>query len=338
MAHIEKKHPGFWKNIQPILDNGRLLGEEEGAIEYADKLHFTDGEALVVITRYWAKDKSTGAWVITAFEPTTGKKYLDRLEKKLLEEIKQRKEALERNSRLHQVTNYRQMGLPPNERGDSLSQQSKGDYFPNLRTIVRWATADQSTLLHETGHWFVEARIGVARDLEQKPNLTSGEQHYLDATLAALKWLGVDSIAQWDAMTFEQRRPLHEKFACTYEAYLMSGQAPTRGLRKVFRQFSNFLKKIYFVIAAIPEAELNSQTKELFDRLFISENQIEEAKLRRQMYDLMEFVPDLAEDSALAEYESLIEERDDIAVEYLQSRLIKDFGADQRRKGARPFR
>ena len=177
LAHIEKKHPGFWKNIQPILDNGRLLGEEEGAIEYADKLHFTDGEALVVITRYWAKDKSTGAWVITAFEPTTGKKYLDRLEKKLLEEIKQRKEALERNSRLHQVTNYRQMGLPPNERGDSLSQQSKGDYFPNLRTIVRWATADQSTLLHETGHWFVEARIGVARDLEQKPNLTTGEQH-----------------------------------------------------------------------------------------------------------------------------------------------------------------
>lgn len=100
-------------------------------------------------------------------------------------------------------------------------------------------------------------RISIAETLEGKPNLTEGEKHFLKVTRDALAWLGVNSFADWEAITFEQRRPLHEKFARTYEAYLMTGQAPVRGLRAVFRQFSKFLRRIYFVLAGILEAELN---------------------------------------------------------------------------------
>lgn len=214
-----------------------------------------------------------------------------------------------------------------NAAGIKQAEGSKGEFFPGRNIIVRWASADPSTLVHESGHWFLHNRIAIAEDLENKAKtqeLTEGEKHYLDATKAALKWLGIDSFAQWDAMTLEQQRPLHEKFARTYEAYLMDGRAPTRGLRALFRQFSNFLKKVYYVLSGIPGAELNPQTKELFDNLFIAQEQVTEAKMRRQMFDLMETLGGFATESLLQDYEDTLQERDAQAYEYLVSALVKN--------------
>jgi hypothetical protein len=214
-----------------------------------------------------------------------------------------------------------------NAAGIKQADGSKGEFFPGQNIIVRWASADPSTLVHESGHWFLHNRIAIAEDLENKAKtqaLTEGEKHYLGATKAALKWLGIDSFAQWDAMTLEQQRPLHEKFARTYEAYLMDGRAPTRGLRALFRQFSNFLKKVYYVLSGIPGAELNPQTKELFDNLFIAQEQVTEAKMRRQMFDLMEQFAGLVEPGALQDYEDTLQERDAQAYEYLVAALVKN--------------
>lgn len=224
---------------------------------------------------------------------------------------------------LKQVANPAQA----NAAGIKQAEGSKGEFFPGQNIIVHWASADPSTLVHESGHWFLHNRIKIAEDLENKTKtqaLTDGEKHYLDATKAALKWLGVDSFAQWDAMTIEQQRPLHEKFARTYEAYLMDGRAPTRGLRALFRQFSNFLKKVYYVLSGIPGTELNPQTKELFDNLFIAQEQVTEAKMRRQMFDLMETLGGFATESLLQDYEDTLQERDAQAYEYLVSALVKN--------------
>lgn len=214
-----------------------------------------------------------------------------------------------------------------NAAGIKQAEGSKGEFFPGQNIIVRWASADLSTLVHESGHWFLHNRIAIAEDLENKAKtqeLAEGEKHYLDATKAALKWLGIDSFAQWDAMTIEQQRPLHEKFARTYEAYLMDGRAPTRGLRALFRQFSNFLKKVYYVLSGIPGTELNPQTKELFDNLFIAQEQVTEAKMRRQMFDLMEQFAGLVEPGVLQDYEDALQERDAEAYEYLMSGLLRN--------------
>ena len=211
--------------------------------------------------------------------------------------------------------------------GITQANGSKGEFFPGQNIIVRWASADPSTLVHESGHWFLHNRIKIAEDLENKAKtqeLTEGEKHYLDATKAALKWLGIASFAQWDAMTLEEQRPLHEKFARTYEAYLMDGRAPSRGLRALFRQFSNFLKKVYYVLSGIPEADLNPQTKELFDNLFIAQEQVTEAKMRRQMFDLMETLGNFATESLLQDYEDAMQERDAEGYEYLVSHLVKN--------------
>lgn len=211
--------------------------------------------------------------------------------------------------------------------GVTQASGSKGEFFPGQNIIVRWASADPSTLVHESGHWFLHNRIAIAKDLENKAKtqaLAEGEKHYLDATKAAMKWLGVHSFAQWDGMTLEQQRPLHEKFARTFEAYLMDGRAPTRGLRALFRQFSNFLKKVYYVLSGIPEAQLNPQTKELFDNLFIAQEQVTEAKMRRQMFDLMEQFAGLVEPGVLQDYEETLQERDAEAYEYLMSGLLRN--------------
>lgn len=223
----------------------------------------------------------------------------------------------------------KQAANPEQAKGAGIKQAdgSKGEFFPGQNIIVRWASADPSTLVHESGHWFLHNRIKIAEDLENKAKteaLTEGEKHYLDATKAALKWLGIDSFAQWDAMTLEQQRPLHEKFARTYEAYLMDGRAPTRGLRALFRQFSSFLKKVYYVLSGIPGAELNPQTKELFDNLFIAQEQVTEAKMRRQMFDLMDQFAGLVEPGVLQDYEDTLQERDAEAYEYLMSGLLRN--------------
>lgn len=50
----------------------------------------------------------------------------------------------------------------------SLSQGNMGDYFLDTKTIVRWLTADQSTLLHESGHFYLDMLTDVSRNLSEK--------------------------------------------------------------------------------------------------------------------------------------------------------------------------
>lgn len=48
LAHMEKKHPGAWKLIQPTLDKGRILGGEE-VLRYENRISISDGANLVIL-------------------------------------------------------------------------------------------------------------------------------------------------------------------------------------------------------------------------------------------------------------------------------------------------
>lgn len=273
-----------------------------------------------------------GSWVITAFEATWAN-YIADQEARILSAVERKKKRSEGVKGPNSNADYgREAFSPSNGAKSSLSQNNKGDYYPTLKTIVRWASADASTLLHETGHCFLDMRVNLAASLEGKENLTEGEKHFLGASKRALRWLGVDSIEQWNKMGLEEKRPIHEKFARTNEAYLMTGQAPTKGLRKVFRAFSRFLKKVYYVITAIPEADLSPEAKAVFDQLFISQEQIAEAKMRANMYDIFNSFSTSAGIDFMNEYQRLVGERDDAAEEYLLSRLMKDLARRDRLK------
>lgn len=200
----------------------------------------------------------------------------------------------------------------------------RGEYFPGLNIIARWRTANRSTLLHETGHLFLEMRLRAMRDLLLLEGpLTRSQQRVVDIGVAILDWAGIklgdiknaqnlmQALDAWDALPQEKRTEIHEKWARTYEAYVMEGVAPTRALQKAFNAFTTMLKQIYHSIAGIDHA-LDDTVRELYDALFISSNQLNTYKLQHQANSMfyegdLEMTPEVREEYEEAHQQMLDE-------------------------------
>lgn len=165
-----------------------------------------------------------------------------------------------------------------------------GSYLRDLRVVIRWANADQSTFLHETGHMFLDMRLKLAAALSKRTDLTEGQKRLVDLAQKTVQWLGVKDLDAFNKLSTEQQRPLHEKFARTYEAYLAEGNAPTMALRDVFRKFTAWLKRIYGAITAIPDAQMSDEVRALFDGLFVAAEEEQTARTLRGLYSLADML------------------------------------------------
>lgn len=165
-----------------------------------------------------------------------------------------------------------------------------GSYLRDLRVVIRWANADQSTFLHETGHMFLDMRLKLATALSKRADLTEGQKRLVDLAQKTVQWLGVKDLDAFNKLSAEQQRPLHEKFARTYEAYLAEGNAPTMALRDVFRKFTAWLKRIYGAITAIPDAQMSDEVRALFDGLFVAAEEEQTARTLRGLYSLADML------------------------------------------------
>ena len=179
----------------------------------------------------------------------------------------------------------------PSASQDTLSQKegalSSGDYLPSLKIIARWKNANRSTLLHETAHLFLDMRMNALADLLASGQpLSFAQQQFVNSMQDVMAFIGVKSVEQWQSMTVDQQRKAHEKFARSFEAYVMEGKAPTGRLQEAFRAFSQWLKNIYHVMANIPEAEINDDVREMFDAMFASDEQVREATMRQNTQSL----------------------------------------------------
>lgn len=180
----------------------------------------------------------------------------------------------------HWVQSVQKEGTPTD--APSVKQGRNGDFFPSLRIIARWNNADASTLLHETGHMFLDMRMHLATDmLASGQPLNEQQQAYVDSVSDVLTWFGVKDLATWNAMDTKAQEPYHEKFARSFEAYMMEGKSPSNKLEKVFRDFAKWLKDVYTVMANIPDAQLNDDVRELFDAMFISQDEVRDAQARQ---------------------------------------------------------
>lgn len=175
-------------------------------------------------------------------------------------------------------------GATPNgQQQADTSKGVRGEFFPALKLIARWKNANRSTLLHETGHLFLELRLGAMRDiLAFEGPLNRGQQRVLEVGKAILEWAGVDSLEAWEALSESDRKAIHEKWARSYEAYVMEGRAPTRAVAKAFRAFTQMLKVVYTAIVAIPGQSLDDSTRELFDSIFLTSSQVRQAHIQAQ--------------------------------------------------------
>ena len=129
------------------------------------------------------------------------------------------------------------------------------------RIISIFKTADRSTFLHEMGHVFFD-------DIQKLASMDNAPKQLLDDWNTLKEWSG------WVDGENADNTKAHEKFARGWESYLRSGEAPTKGLQRVFRQFSKWLTRIYRSVQRLG-GELPSDIKDIMARMIATQDDIE---------------------------------------------------------------
>lgn len=207
------------------------------------------------------------------------------------------------------------------------NQEHKGAYagaYDADRNILHvFEAANQSTVVHESAHWWLSMLNNIAADPELKE--LAKEDKVLEATLqkaqkdrdAIRAWASYypDVMKEYKGTLIEkefkeyeaaikkdpenkelQERFIQERFARGFERYILTGKAPTKELQGTFRRFKKWLINLYKTTKEIiknPENYLglkdpSDEVKEIFDHMVASEEEIEawaEEKRWKLLYD-----------------------------------------------------
>ena len=202
----------------------------------------------------------------------------------------------------------------------------RGMFSREHNLIALLKNADASTFVHELGHFFLETNTRIARDLTAKPteNLTEQERQFLSDVQTTLDWFGVKDLAAWDAMSLNEQRENHEKWARGFEAYLYEGKAPSEELRGVFRRFRSWLKQVYQSLKNL-NVELTDEVRSVFDRMFASDEQIQQTQYINGMAPMFEDAAQAGMDDAdYAQYRHNAERATAEAQDELTARALRD--------------
>lgn len=154
---------------------------------------------------------------------------------------------------------FAQVGLTA-ERADAGGANAALRLGEIKHSMVFGDTANPSSFIHEVGHHFLETHAKLA---DQSPKLQADVD-------VVLKWAGHDGRA-WSDLTASQKREVHEKFAESFEQYLLTGKAPTAGLKKVFEDFKAWLTDVYTSMTEFaqtnPRASLSPEISGVMDRM-----------------------------------------------------------------------
>jgi len=162
--------------------------------------------------------------------------------------------------------------------------------------------ADLSTLLHESGHHFLNimqdmAAKGEASSVSEMNVLKSWWRENATAVAAdgnqAIKQEGITVetvVSGQDVATYLDEGTtgnadkdkaidigLQEQFARGFEAYLMEGKAPSEGLRAAFEKFRAWLIAIYKKLAGL-NVKISDDVREVFDRMLATDEEIAAAR------------------------------------------------------------
>lgn len=146
-----------------------------------------------------------------------------------------------------------------NDRAEEISNrlvQVKGSFIPAENLVKLFKDADESTIVHEFAHWWLEKLVKHSEGNEEL-------QEDLKEIRKFVKNNG-------EEFTDEQ----HERFARGFEAYMRTGSAKTNRLKKLFEDFKNALLSLYDSIKSLGFDEFEiPEINHLFDRLLTTENQ-----------------------------------------------------------------
>ena len=203
----------------------------------------------------------------------------------------------------------------------NLEQTARGTFNPGTLTISLLEKADLSTFHHELAHFYLE----VLADIASQPDAPESIKSDMDLFL---NWAGVKDLAAWNALTLDEKRAGHEKFAEHYELYLFEGKAPSQELQPLFRRFASWMKNVYTSLKAFMLAHNSNLTPEvrgIYDRMLATEAQIEQAEAARKFQPLFASAEEAGMDpAAWAAYQLQAQEASESAIENLQARSLRD--------------
>lgn len=175
---------------------------------------------------------------------------------------------------------------------DKLRSGARGNFDPTRLVATLNETADASTFLHESSHYFLTVYADLAA-ADGAPDRVTSDMG------ALLKSFGVESVDAWNEMTLDQQREHHEAFAYNFEQYLFDGKAPSAELRALMQRFASWLRRLYRGIRGRINATyrvefgkdlpiLSGEVRSVMDRMLASEEQIAAAEHVRGMVPMFQ--------------------------------------------------
>lgn len=224
------------------------------------------------------------------------------------------------------------------------------DLLSNGQRVVNlFKSADESTFVHEMAHMFLMdleelAKIDAisAKELATVNNWAAwNETAYRDykgtAWAREFKRRHDSIINAQNAGDIETAERLkaewrQERFARAFEQYLKKGNAPSRGLREVFRKFKDFLREIYVGFLSVG-GSASASVEKVMARMVATEEEINQAALDDRYRDLTKAGGEkLLTETEEQTYERWHEEATAEAKEKLLAIVMKDLEADVQRQ------
>lgn len=174
-----------------------------------------------------------------------------------------------------------------------IDMEALGAYTPLERKITLFRNNNLSTLIHESGHYWLDM-------LQQFAQLPTASEKLKNDWVTVKNWLGVGDD---NVITEEQ----HEKFARGVEKYFLTRKAPSAGLAKIFDTFRRWLVSVYKDVKEL-DVDLNDDVERVFDHMLASESEIEEYAQAQQFADMMEASTKGLSKADLEKYATLTEQ------------------------------
>jgi hypothetical protein len=200
-------------------------------------------------------------------------------------------------------------------------QPTRGSYDPVSHTITLLKNADLSTFIHELGHHFLEMKADIA-GRDGAPDVTKAD---LDQLMQWFKVAGDTPkarLASWNSMSLDEKRPMHEQFAEGMEQYFFEGKAPSLELQGIFSRVKGWMTQIYNALTK-SGVELTPEVRQVFDRMFASEDAIRRAEEARGYHQDFTERPEGVDEATWQDYVNTGKLATQDAVDTVQAEWIK---------------
>ena len=207
---------------------------------------------------------------------------------------------------------------------------ARASFNPKTFEVKLGHHSDMTSWVHESSHYLFETYHRMILD-------GSAPKWVADDFQTLLTFFGVKDNAEWNTLSFEQRRKHYEKFSYNFEIYMAEGKAPTIALQPLFDRFKSWIIQVYTDVVKHQNTlykeqfgeelpPLTDEVRRVMDRMLATEEQIRSTAEARDMKAMFQTQEEAGvSDAAWAEYQTVLGASHRDAVNELTARSMRDF-------------